>query len=67
MYSNALRDLARMHVAASERRVARQKELICELALAGRSTDLAEELLSTFESALTNQRRHLAHIEAALD
>jgi two-component system CheB/CheR fusion protein len=51
-------DLAQEHVAQGERVIARQKELIAELANLGADVGRSESLLATFEAL---QRFHLAH------
>lgn len=55
--------LAEAHVAQGERHVARQKEIIAELRLAGRPTALAETLLASFEQALAS---HISHRDRIL-
>jgi two-component system CheB/CheR fusion protein len=51
-------DLAQEHIAQGERVIARQRELIAELANLGADVGRSESLLATFEAL---QRFHLAH------
>jgi hypothetical protein len=54
------------HIALGERHVARQKEIIAELRLAGHSTALAETLLISFEQSLVSHIEHHDRILAEL-
>jgi hypothetical protein len=51
------------HIAQGERHLARQAEIVAFLANRGHATELAEQLLSEFESTLL---RHRAHRERML-
>lgn len=61
--------LAEGHVDQGRRHVARQKEIIAELGLAGHPTALAETLLTSFEQTLVTHVEHrdrmLAELAAA--
>ena len=56
-------DLAEAHVAQGRHHIARQKEIIAELRLAGHSTVLAEQLLVAFKQTLAS---HLSHRDRIL-
>lgn len=55
--------LARRHIAEGEARVQRLRELIGDLELAGRPTELAESLLRSFIETLEQMRRHRDYLE----
>jgi hypothetical protein len=55
---------AERNVEESERRVARQQEIITMLATRGHDTGLAEAILSTFAEILQTHRRHLLDLQA---
>lgn len=55
--------LARRHVHQGAVLVARQRELVAELRVAGRPTELAERLLDNFEALQRQHEAHLARLE----
>jgi hypothetical protein len=54
--------MAERHVRVGERHVADQRKIIAELCTDGHPTDLAEQLLTTFEESLEMHRQRLAQI-----
>lgn len=50
--------LADRHIVEAEERIARQLEIIAELARDGHSTATAEALLTTFRATLTGMKAH---------
>jgi len=59
--------LARRHLAEGRARIARQRELICELEEAGQPTELAEELLRALIETLRQMRAHRDFLERCQD
>ena len=55
------------HVREGEACVARQREIIAELAAGGHPTDMAETLLAQFETILLEHKAHLARIAGRRD
>lgn len=55
------------HIAQGERHVARQMELIAWLRSRGHPTDVAEDLLSGFQSALVQHREHRDRLLVEID
>ena len=60
-------EMTRRHVAAGERHVALQREIIARLQRLGSDAALAEQLLEEFEATLRDHRAHRDRLEAALD
>jgi hypothetical protein len=55
-------DRAEQHVREGENLVARQRELIRELAANNHPTALAEEILHSLEASLASHREHRDHL-----
>lgn len=56
--------MARRHIAEGQMRIDRQRQLICEMELAGHPTDLAETLLRLLMETLEQMRRHRDYLES---
>jgi hypothetical protein len=57
-------DLADRHIAAAERRIDRQRQIVAELRRGGQDAALALELLTTMQAVLDGMQRHRDYIEA---
>lgn len=55
-------EMAERHVRDGERHVVGQQEILARLREHGRSTDLAERLLTNLEDLLAMHRKHLARL-----
>lgn len=62
--TETLLEMMRRHVAEGERHVRRQREIVQELSAREHPTEMAEQLLATFEGTLREHRIHLARLEA---
>ena len=56
-------EMARRHVRQGIARVARQLQLVAELRIDGRPTEIAEQLLACFEDIQRQHEAHLARLE----
>jgi hypothetical protein len=59
-------EMTQRHVAAGERHVAHQREIVARLQTLGTDTGIAEQLLVEFEATLRDHRAHRDRLEAAL-